>query len=348
MPAATRATHTFTGRMNVASAGRCHEGLARPRPSTVGTPRERAPIPSLARRLVERPSSSFITAELMSQTGRGDMQGMCFGTIPSAAWWVITSMTTVGYGDCFPISTLGKLIAVGAMLAGIIVLALPITVIGSNFAHATELYEDDAAAFAFQDMDDDGKIAEDELRDFIRTKKREGRLRMDVDNSVRALMAHYDPDGNGWAPHPSPHPSSHHSRSATATGGRLAPCSADSHSLHEPAQTLAQPFRARPTPPGSRSPLVTAGHRWSPLPPLSPLPPPALLSPLPPPALLSRRSFLTMQEFTLLQKEMLVKPKDPVKELRERFGKMSESMECQARRVTAMHVTACDPRTLRG
>ena len=40
-------------------------------------------------------------------------------------------------------------------------------------------------------------IDEDELRDFIRTKKREGILRLDVDHGIAHLFEKYDPNGNG-------------------------------------------------------------------------------------------------------------------------------------------------------
>nr|WP_246280221.1 potassium channel family protein [Nocardioides daedukensis] len=41
-----------------------------------------------------------------------------------AIWWAITTMTTVGYGDTFPITTTGRFVAAGLMISGIALLGM--------------------------------------------------------------------------------------------------------------------------------------------------------------------------------------------------------------------------------
>ena len=65
-----------------------------------------------------------------------------FTSVPAAFWWVVVTSTTVGYGDLYPTSTGGKMIATLCMILGVLALALPVSVIGANFS---EIYQKNAA-----------------------------------------------------------------------------------------------------------------------------------------------------------------------------------------------------------
>lgn len=58
-----------------------------------------------------------------------------FRSIPYAFWWFFATSTTVGYGDDYPTTTGGRVVGVLTFYMGIILLAMPITIIGGNFSN---------------------------------------------------------------------------------------------------------------------------------------------------------------------------------------------------------------------
>ena len=58
-----------------------------------------------------------------------------FPSIPESFWWAIVTVTTLGYGDVVPVTKLGKIIGAMCAICGVIIIAIPVSVIGSNFSY---------------------------------------------------------------------------------------------------------------------------------------------------------------------------------------------------------------------
>ena len=59
-----------------------------------------------------------------------------FTSIPTAMYWSVVTMTTVGYGDIVPRTTLGKALAAFVMLLGYSILAVPTGIVSVEIAQA--------------------------------------------------------------------------------------------------------------------------------------------------------------------------------------------------------------------
>ena len=57
-----------------------------------------------------------------------------FSSIPSAMWWAVATLTTVGYGDIFPVTSLGKILGSISAIFGIGLFALPAGLLASGFS----------------------------------------------------------------------------------------------------------------------------------------------------------------------------------------------------------------------
>ena len=73
-----------------------------------------------------------ITSSLMF-FAEHEAQPEVFASIPKAMWWSIITLTTVGYGDVFPVTAAGRLLAGVIAIVGIGLFALPAGILGSGF-----------------------------------------------------------------------------------------------------------------------------------------------------------------------------------------------------------------------
>jgi voltage-gated potassium channel len=63
-----------------------------------------------------------------------EAQPTLFASIPQSLWWAISTMATVGYGDMYPVTAIGRLIGGLAMLFGIAMFAVPAGILATGFA----------------------------------------------------------------------------------------------------------------------------------------------------------------------------------------------------------------------
>lgn len=56
-----------------------------------------------------------------------------FGSIPAAMWWAAATITTVGYGDVYPVTMVGRLLGTTVAIIGLGLFAIPTGLLGAAF-----------------------------------------------------------------------------------------------------------------------------------------------------------------------------------------------------------------------
>lgn len=105
----------------------------------------------LARVFTSRKEELVITASVMAVMlilassfiyyAENEAQPDKFPDIPSSMWWAVVTLTTVGYGDVYPVTTLGKFLAAAIALLGIGMFALPAGILGASFVEEIERHK---------------------------------------------------------------------------------------------------------------------------------------------------------------------------------------------------------------
>merc|ERR1719316_2090325 len=105
-----------------------------------------------------------------------------FPSIPGSFWWALVTMTTVGYGDRYPMSVEGKLVASVTMIFGILLIALPMAIVGNKFQ---EVYLENMAQNAHK-MDPNriphGPLTQEYMKEKERNKNRKTNFRRGEDD----------------------------------------------------------------------------------------------------------------------------------------------------------------------
>ncbi|KAJ9456144.1 Potassium voltage-gated channel protein Shab [Diplonema papillatum] len=68
-----------------------------------------------------------------------------FQSIPDTFWWAVATLTTTGYGDVYPVTIGGKIVASLTMTAGLLVVGYPITILTAVFQDVYQEHQDEDA-----------------------------------------------------------------------------------------------------------------------------------------------------------------------------------------------------------
>jgi voltage-gated potassium channel len=81
-------------------------------------------------------------------------------TFGDAMWWALTTVTTVGYGDKYPVTSQGRLIASAIMITGIAVLGVVTAAVASWFVHNLQVIQIEEVTEADRSAHIEARLAE--------------------------------------------------------------------------------------------------------------------------------------------------------------------------------------------
>merc|ERR1712216_374760 len=132
-----------------------------------------------------------------------------------AFWFMVTTFTTVGYGDVTPRSNTGRCLVIVCMIVGVLLMAMPLAIVGNNFVQVWEdrekvtaveklknclfsqnHFSSEAVKEVFNAIDEDesGTLSFQELRMGLQHM----RVLQEFSNKKLAkIWSALDPDGNG-------------------------------------------------------------------------------------------------------------------------------------------------------
>lgn len=95
----------------------------------------------------------LFSAALAVLSAERGQRGANITTFGDALWWAMTTITTVGYGDRYPVTTQGRFVAAGLMIAGIALLGVVTASLASWLVDRVREDQADAEAATHRDIE---------------------------------------------------------------------------------------------------------------------------------------------------------------------------------------------------
>ena len=96
----------------------------------------------------------------------------------SGLWWAVATLTTVGYGDIYPVTALGRLVGAFIAFSGLAAVAIPTGIISSGLMESMSRSKDECACSE--------KESKDNQRDYM--SRDYGELLKDISEKLTQLQ----------------------------------------------------------------------------------------------------------------------------------------------------------------
>jgi len=67
-----------------------------------------------------------------------------FSSVFHSLWWLVCTLTTVGYGDVYPITTGGRIFTFFVLATGLGIISVPAGLVASALSRAREMEDDES------------------------------------------------------------------------------------------------------------------------------------------------------------------------------------------------------------
>lgn len=117
-----------------------------------------------------------------------DIQPDKFGSIPAAMWWAMATLTTVGYGDVVPITSLGKFFGGVITLLSMGMVAIPTGLLASSFSEQIrkrrQFFED-----AVHEQIHDGTLNKEQLAHLEELRYKLGLSKLEANKAIKTQLS---------------------------------------------------------------------------------------------------------------------------------------------------------------